>query len=73
MFSDKGYLEILPSLAIFFFYLLLLVVRTDYGCPMKPFFIEIQNFWALADKLGRKNSGEFEVFSANLSAHILVL
>ena len=24
-----------------------------YGCPMKPFFIEIQNFWAWADKLGR--------------------
>ena len=27
--------------------------RTDYGGPMKPFFIEIQNFWAWADKLGR--------------------
>ena len=26
---------------------------TDYGRPMKPFFIEIQNFWAQADKLGR--------------------
>ena len=26
---------------------------TDYGRPMKPFFIEIQNFWAWADKLGR--------------------
>ena len=26
---------------------------TDYGHPMKPFFIEIQNFWAWADKLGR--------------------
>ena len=24
--------------------------RTDYGRPMKPFFIEIQNFWAWADK-----------------------
>ena len=24
---------------------------TDYGRPMKPFFIEIQNFWAWADKL----------------------
>ena len=23
---------------------------TDYGCPMKPFFIEIPNFWAWADK-----------------------
>ena len=26
---------------------------TDYGRPMKPFFIEIQNFWAWADELGR--------------------
>ena len=26
---------------------------TDYGRPIKPFFIEIQNFWAWADKLGR--------------------
>ena len=26
---------------------------TDYGRPMKPFFIEIQNFWAWADNLGR--------------------
>ena len=26
---------------------------TDYGRPMKPFFIEILNFWAWADKLGR--------------------
>ena len=24
---------------------------TDYGCPKKPFFIEIQKAWA--DKLGR--------------------
>ena len=29
-----------------------LVRNMDYRCPMKPFFIEIQNFWALADKLG---------------------
>ena len=27
-------------------------VITDYGRPMKPFIIEIQNFWAWADKLG---------------------
>ena len=39
--------------------------NTDYGRPMKPFFIEISNFWALADNLG--------VFSADLSAPILVL
>ena len=24
---------------------------TDYGHPMKPFFIEIQNFWSWADNL----------------------
>ena len=28
-------------------------ISTDYGRPMQPFFIEIQNFWAWADKLGR--------------------
>ena len=26
---------------------------TDYGCPNKPFFIEIQKFWAGVDKVGR--------------------
>ena len=30
-----------------------MVECTDYGRPMKPFFIEIQNFWAWANKLGR--------------------
>ena len=29
------------------------VITTDYGRPLKPFFIEIQNFWAWADKLVR--------------------
>ena len=32
---------------------------TDYGRPMKPFFIAIQNFWAWADKLGRQILGQF--------------
>ena len=27
--------------------------KSLHGRPMKPFFIEIQNFWAWADKLGR--------------------
>ena len=27
--------------------------NTDYGHPMKPFFIEIPNFWAWADNLGK--------------------
>ena len=26
---------------------------TDYGLPMKPFFIEIPKFWVWADNLGR--------------------
>ena len=30
-----------------------MAVLTDNGRPMKPFFIEMQNFWAWADKLGR--------------------
>ena len=28
----------------------MLLFTTDYGCPMKPFFIKILNFWAWADK-----------------------
>ena len=32
---------------------IVMVGNTDYGRPMEPFFIEIQNFWAWADKLGR--------------------
>ena len=28
-------------------------LATDYGRPMKPFFIEIENFWAWVEKLGR--------------------
>ena len=31
----------------------LIRVLADYGRPMKPFFIEIPNFMAWADKLGR--------------------
>ena len=32
---------------------------------MKPFFIEIQSFWARADKLGRYILGHFRHFWAN--------
>jgi hypothetical protein len=32
---------------------------------MKPFFIEIQNFWAWADKLGRKILGHLGYFWPN--------
>ena len=30
-----------------------LLSPTDYRCPMKPFFIEIPNFWAWVDNSGR--------------------
>jgi hypothetical protein len=30
-----------------------MLASTDYGRPMKPFFIEIQNVWVWADYLGR--------------------
>jgi hypothetical protein len=43
----------------------------DYGRPMKPF-SKIPNFWAWADKLGRIILGAFGVFSADLSAPILI-
>ena len=43
----------------------------DHGLrmPNEAFFIEIQNFWAWADKLGRVNCG---VFWSKLSTPILV-
>ena len=42
----------------------------DYGHPIKPLFIEIQNFWALGRKIGQINSKAFGVFWAELSAPI---
>ena len=35
---------------------------TDNGRPMKPFFIEIPNFWAWADNLVRQILGYFRLF-----------
>ena len=35
---------------------------TDYGRPMKPFFIEIQSFWAWADKKEDKFWGFWHIF-----------
>ena len=35
------------------YHLLCMYSYTDYGHPMKPFFIEIPNFWAWEDKLCR--------------------
>ena len=54
-------------------YLELILTSTDYGRPMKPFFIEIPNFWAWADKFGQINYAACGVFLVNLSAPILVL
>ena len=45
----------------------------DYGRQIKPFFIEIPNFWAWADNLGKTNFGSFGVFSADLSAPCFLL
>ena len=36
---------------------------------MKPFFIEIQNFWAWADKLADKFWGIWSIFGQNISTH----
>jgi hypothetical protein len=52
-----------------------LVRNMDYRCPIKPFFIEIQNFWAWADKLGRlifRHLGYYWPNYQQLSASILV-
>ena len=43
------------------------IVSTDYGRPMKPFFIEIPNFCAWADKLGR---GIWGIFGRTISTHL---
>ena len=47
-----------------FFYTRMLTY-TDYGRPMKPFFIKIRNFWAWADKLGRYILGHLGYFGPN--------
>ena len=36
---------------------------------MKPFFIEIPNFWAWADKLGREILGYLGIFGQTISTH----
>ena len=48
-----------------------LLLATYFRCPMKPFFIEIQNFWAWTDQLNGKNSGAFGViFSQTICTYI---
>ena len=64
--------EIIPDtkyvcMQVFLFFLSL-NKSTDYGCPMKPFFlIEIQNLWTQADKFW----GIWGIFG-QISVHILV-
>ena len=48
-----------------------LIADTDYGRPMKPFFIETQNF--LDRQVGQIIFGTFGAFLSDLSAPILVL
>ena len=48
------------NLAIFW-----LDISTDYGRPMKPFFIEIPHFWAWADKFW----GIWGIFERFISTH----
>ena len=48
-----------------FFWLFSMLVCTDYGRPMKPFFIEIPNVWAWADKLW----GIWGIFGQTISTH----
>jgi hypothetical protein len=38
---------------------------TDYGLPMKPYIIEIPNFWAWADKFW----GIWSIFGRYISTH----
>jgi hypothetical protein len=44
------------------------IPTTDYGHPMKPFFIEIQNFWSWADKFW----GIWGIFGQTISSESLV-
>ena len=41
---------------------IVLLYGTDYGRTMNPFFIEIPNFWAWANNLGRYILGHFWYF-----------
>ena len=61
-FYWKNYLSILSSSAVALFYGNCIYYNPDYGRPMKPFFIEIPNFWAWTDNLGRYILGHFGYF-----------
>ena len=42
---------------------------TDYGCPMEPFFIEIQNFWVWQTNWADKFLGIWSIFGQIISTH----
>ena len=50
----------------------MMLTNTDFGRPMKPFFIEIPKHLDLGRQFGQIHFGAFGVFSDNLSATILV-
>ena len=53
-FYWKTYLSILSStVQRLCFMAIVSTIFPDYGRPIKPFYIEIPNFWACADNLGR--------------------
>ena len=65
---DETKYNYLSSLAFLGF-----IAITDYGRPMKPFFHRNPKLLGFGRQFGQINFGAFEVFSANLSAPILVL
>ena len=46
-----------------------MAVITNYGYPMKPFFIEIQNFWAWQSNWADKFWGIWGIFDQTISTH----
>ena len=60
-------IKLKPTLNNFF-----IETTTYYGRSIKPFFLEIQNSSAWTGQIGQINSEAFYVFSAKLSAPILV-
>ena len=52
-FSQGNFCNSVSQLDKMFDTVEMMLAYTDYGRPMKPFFIENPNFWAWADNLGR--------------------
>ena len=49
------------------------MIPMDYGRPMRPFFIEIQNFWAFQINWADKFLGIWDIFSQTISEKKLSL